>query len=267
MRKFVFLILLVFAVIFILTPVYLMVKISISPPSEILKEHPTLGIHGVTADHWKTILTAGQILPPLRKSLTVAVLSVILTLLLGIPGAYALSRLPYKLSSAILLFIFLSRMIPEIEIALPISITFIRIGLLDTDLGLTFAHTLRILPIVTWILVSSFKTIPKDLEDAAFVDGCGKIRSLLTIVIPLALPGIAVAAIFGFLGSWDEFTYAVYLSITKKTLPLVVYYYINRASFFLASSYATVITIPVIIVTYSLQKYLKAEYLAGAVKG
>jgi trehalose transport system permease protein len=267
MKKLVFIILLAFAVIFILTPVYLMVKISLSPPAEILRQHPSLGMEGVTLEHWRTVLLSGQILAPLSKSLSVAALSVILSLLLGIPGAYALSRLPFKLSSAILLFIFFSRMIPEIEIALPISITFIRVGLLDTDLGLTFAHTLRILPIVTWILVSSFRTIPRDLEDAAFVDGCSKIRSLLTIVVPLALPGIAVAAIFGFLGSWDEFTYAVYLSITKKTLPLVVYYYINRASFFLAASYATIITVPVMIVTYSLQKYLKAEYLAGAVKG
>ena len=267
MRKFVFLILLAFAVVFILTPVYLMVKISLSPPAEILKEHPSLGMEGVTLKHWKEVLFSGRILAPLRKSLTVAGLSVVFSLLLGIPGAYALSRLPFKLSGAILLFIFLSRMIPEIEIALPISISFIRLGLLDTDLGLTFAHTLRILPIVTWILVSSFKTIPRDLEDAAFVDGCSKLRSLLTIVLPLSLPGIAVAAIFGFLGSWDEFTYAIYLAIANRTLPLVVYYYINRASFFLASSYATLITIPVIIVTYSLQKYLKAEYLAGAVKG
>lgn len=267
MKKVIFAVLMIFAVIFILTPVYLMVKISISPPAELLTAHPTLGIHGITLDHWKAILSAGQIWTPLLKSLTVALLSVIFTLLIGIPGAYALSRLPIRLSGAILLFIFLSRMIPEIEIALPISISFVRIGLLDTNLGLMLAHSLRVLPIVTWILVSSFKTIPKDLEDAAFMDGCSKIGSLIRIVIPLALPGIAVAAIFGFLGSWDEFTYAVYLAITKKTLPLVVYYYINRASFFLASAYATVITIPVIIVTYSLQKYLKAEYLAGAVKG
>lgn len=244
-----------------------MVKISLSPPAEILRAHPSLGMEGITFKHWQAVLSSGQIWTPLLKSIAVALLSVIFSLLLAIPGAYALARLPFKISSAFLLFIFLARMIPEIEIALPISISFIKIGLLDTNLGLTFAHTLRILPIVTWILVSSFKTIPKDLEDAAFVDGCSKIRSLLTIVIPLALPGIAVAAIFGFLGSWDEFTYAVYLAITKKTLPLVVYYYINRSSFFLASAYATIITVPVIIVTYSLQKYLKAEYLAGAVKG
>jgi trehalose transport system permease protein len=260
-------ILIIIAVIFVLLPVYLMVKISISPPAEILTEHPSLGIGKVTFAHWRSVLSSGQIWQPLLKSLFVACLSVVFSLLLAVPGAYALSRLPYKLSSAVLLFIFFSRMIPEVEIALPISISFIKIGLLDTNLGLTLAHVLRILPIVTWILVSSFKTIPKELEDAAFVDGCSKLRSLLTIMIPLALPGIAVAAIFGFLGSWDEFTYAVYLAITKKTMPLMVYYYIHRASFFLASAYATIITIPVIIVTYSLQKYLKAEYLAGAVKG
>ena len=267
MKKIAFIFLLIIVIIFVLTPVYLMVKISFSPPAEILREHPSLGMEGITTKHWQAVLLSGQIWSPLIKSISVAFLSVIFSLSLAIPGAYALSRLPFKLSSAILLFIFISRMIPEIEIALPISIAFIRIGLLDTVLGLTFAHTLRILPIVTWILVSSFRTIPKDLEDAAFVDGCGKIKSLLKIVLPLSLPGIAVAAIFGFLGSWDEFTYEVYLAITKKTLPLVVYYYINRASFFLASAYATLITVPVIIVTYSLQRYLKAEYLAGAVKG
>lgn len=267
MKKIVFTILIIVAVVFVLTPVYLMVKMSLSPPAEILQQHPSLGIGSITFDHWKSVFGAGQIWGPLIKSFSVGIISVMLSLLLAIPGAYALARIPYKLSSAVLLFIFLARMIPEIEIALPISISFIKLGLLDTYLGLAFAHTLRILPIVTWILVSSFKTIPKDLEDAAFVDGCGKICTLLKIVLPLALPGVAVAAIFGFLGSWDEFTYAVYLCLTSKTLPLEVYYYINRASFFLASAYSTIITLPVIIVTYSLQKYLKADYLAGAVKG
>lgn len=267
MKKIIFIILLIVAILFVLTPVYLMVKISLSPAADVLTAHPVLGIKGVTFKHWQKVFSAGQIWTPLLKSLSVALLSVVFSLLIAVPGAYALSRLPVKISGAILLAIFLSRMIPEVEIALPISISFIRFGLLDTNLGLTFAHTLRILPIVTWILVSSFRTIPKDLEEAAFIDGCSKIRSLLKIILPLSLPGIAVAAIFGFLGSWDEFTYAVYLAITKKTLPLVVYYYINRASFFLASAYATIITVPVIIVTYALQKYLKAEYLAGAVKG
>lgn len=267
MKKLVFVLLLFSAVVFILAPVYLMVKISFSPPAEVLRQHPSLGMGEITLTHWQEVFASGQLWRPLAKSLLVALMSVVLSLLLAVPGAYALSRLPYRISSAVLLFVFFSRMVPEVEIALPVSITFIRAGLLDTNLGLTLAHALRVLPIVTWILVGSFRSIPRDLEDAAFVDGCGKVRSLLTIVVPLALPGIAAAAIFGFLGSWDEFTYAVFLSLTKKTLPLVVYYYINRASFFMAAAFAAVITIPVIIITYCLQKYLKAEYLAGAVKG
>ena len=264
MRRF---LLLLIITIIVLLPVYLMVKVSLSVPADILKQHPELGIARITFDHWRAVFSSGRIWPPLFKSLSVALLSVLFSLLLAIPGAYALSRLPFKLSSAILLFIFLSRMIPEIEIALPVSVTFIKLGLLDTNIGLAMVHTLRILPIVTWILLSSFKTIPCDLEDAAMVDGCSRLWTLIKIVLPLSLPGIAVATIFGFLGSWDEFTYAIFLSLTTKTLPLEVYYYISRASFFLASAYATIITIPVIIVTYSLQRYLKAEYLAGGVKG
>ncbi|NQT29824.1 MAG: carbohydrate ABC transporter permease [Candidatus Saganbacteria bacterium] len=267
MKKIIFVLLMIFAVIFVLTPIYLMVKISLSPPAEILTAHPSLGMHAITLKHWKAVIASGELLPPLSKSVIVALMSVILSLLLAIPGAYVLSRLPYRISSALLLFIFLVRMIPQIEIALPISVSFIRLGLLDTDLGLALAHTLNVLPIVTWVLVSSFKAVPADLEDQAAIDGCGKIRTLVKIVLPLSLPGIVVAAIFGFLGSWDEFIYAIYLCLANKTLPLEVYYYINRASFFIASAYATIITIPVIIVTYVMQKYLKSEYLAGAVKG
>ena len=158
-------------------------------------------------------------------------------------------------------------MFPEVAIALAISVKFIRWNLLDTVIGLTLAHLIKVLPITTWILVGVFRTIPQDLEDASLIDGCSRIGGLIRIVLPLSLPGIAVAAIFGWLGSWDEFTYAVYLCYSKRTLPLMVYYYINRANWFLSATYATAITIPVIIITYALQKYLKKGYLSGAIKG
>ena len=112
-----------------------------------------------------------------------------------------------------------------------------------------------------------FSAIPRVVDEAAFVDGATKIRSLFHVVLPLAKPGIGVALIFSFLGSWDEFIYATYLCLTNKTLPLMVYYYVSRGGWFLSSTYATVITIPVVIVTYSLQRYIKSGYLRGAIKG
>jgi len=248
---------------FILLPVYLMVQISLSPPQEILSQDAPLMIRSITLDHWKNIFASGQIAAPLLKSASVAFFSVMLGLFLALPAAYALSRFSYTVSTTILMLVFVSRMVPEVSIALPVSVTFIGWGLLNTNLGLVFAHTLRILPIMTWILVSGFKLIPKELEEACWVDGCGKLKGIIRIILPLALPSVGVAAIFGFLSSWDEFTYALYLCFSNKTLPLTVYYYVQRGSFFSSATYSLVITVPVVFATYALQRYMKAEYLAG----
>ncbi|MFH1386551.1 MAG: carbohydrate ABC transporter permease [bacterium] len=257
----------ILAILWTVLPLYIMLKISFSAPAEILQQHPPLLIHSFTLDHWQETLASGNLMPPLIKSLSVAVGATILALLISIPGAYALARLPGQLGLALISLIFISRLLPEVEIALPISISFIRLGLLDTSLGLILAHLIRILPLTTWILLNTFKTIPLELEEAAEIDGAGRLNILRKVALPLALPGIAVAGIFAFLFSWDEFIYALYLSFTHKTLPLMVYYYINRASWFDAATFASIITIPVLIVTFFLQRYLKTEYLAGAVKG
>lgn len=251
-----------------LFPMYIMVKISISDPVDILTLHPPLLIQHVTTRHWKYILgMGGAIWEPLVMSLTVATLAVLLTLAICIPGAYAISRFPKKLRYPILLSIFFTRMFPEVGIALPISVMFIRWGLFDTALGLSLAHIIRILPIATWILVGTFEVIPPDLEKAASIDGCGKIGTLWHVVLPLALPGVSVAAIFAFLMSWDEFTYAIFLLLGRPTLPIRVYYYLFRGQMFHAATFSTLITIPVVIITLFLQKYLRSGILAGAVKG
>jgi trehalose transport system permease protein len=244
-----------------------MFKVSFSPAHEVLSQSPPLLMRSITFEHWADVLSSGHLWQPLAKSLTVAIFVTILSLLIAAPAAYALSRIPNKYAMAIILFVFFARMLPEVQIALPVSITFIRLGFLDTNLGLILAHLIRVLPIVTWILLSVFKTVPVDLEDAAEVDGAGRFSIVRFVALPLAAPGIIVSAIFAFLFSWDEFIYALYLAISKKTLPLMVYYYINRAGWFEAATFSAIIAIPVLIVTMILQRRLKAEYLAGAVKG
>jgi trehalose transport system permease protein len=244
-----------------------MIRLSISDPTDILTQHPDFLLARLSSEHWTDLFATGNIWPPLRKSITVAALTAIFSLILSIPGAYGLSRLGGNVAHVLLIGIFFTRMFPEVGIALPISVDFIKRGLFDTDLGLVLAHLIRVLPISAWILVGTFKTIPPELEEAAFVDGATKMRTLTRVVLPLAKPGIGVALIFAFLGSWDEFIYATYLCLTQKTLPLMVYYYVDRGGWFLSSTYATVITIPVVLVTYALQRYIRSGYLRGAVKG
>jgi trehalose transport system permease protein len=251
---------------FLLIPIYLMVKISMSIPGEVFTQHPALLIHNVTLDHWRQIVTGGMLWLPLKKSLTVATATALLALALSAPAAYVIARMPWRWKYTTLLILFFTRMFPEVGIALPMAIRFIEWGLFDTDLGLTLAHLVRTLPITAWILVGSFEAIPREMEEAAGVDGAGHGRTLLRVILPLALPGLAVAALFAWLLSWEEFTFAVYLSLASRTLPLQVYYYVYQGNWFLTATYTTIITIPVLILTYALQRYLKAGTLAGAIK-
>ncbi|MBU7042032.1 MAG: carbohydrate ABC transporter permease [Theionarchaea archaeon] len=269
MRKYAILltILVIFFAVLMISPVYFMFKISISQPQDIFTQHPTFFIYNTTTEWWDWIFSSNEVWPPFFKSLEVATLTALFSLAIAVPGSYAISRLPTKVKYPLVLGLFFTRMFPEVGIALPISVNFISWGLLDSVLGLVIAHMIRILPLVTWILVGTFETVPRVLEEASSIDGCSRLGTLRRVVIPLAAPGIAVGTIFAWLGSWEEFTYAVYLTLAKRTLPLQVFYYINRGNWFLTATYATLTAIPVIIITYAMQKYLRAGYMAGAVKG
>jgi len=257
----------VLVVLFTFFPVYLMVKISLSSPTEVLTPHPFLGLPAMTGEHWRTLLTSGTLWPPLGKSFAVACWTMLGAVGLATPAAYVLARLPPTWKYGLLLGLFASRMVPEVGIALPIAVRFLRWGLVDTQIGLVLAHLIKVLPLVTWVLVGAFETIPVEVEEAAQVDGCHRLAVLTRVVFPLAAPGVAVAALFAWLESWNEFTYALYLSLTENTLPLQTYYYVTRGNWFDAATYATLLTVPVMIVTASLQRYLKAGYLTGAVQG
>jgi trehalose transport system permease protein len=251
---------------FLILPLYLMAKISVSVPGEVFTPHPPFGISEVTFGHWQRILSTGMLWPPLRKSLTVATTTALGAVCLSAPAAYAIARMPRRWKYTTLLSLFLTRMLPEVGIAMPIAIRFLEWRLFDTDLGLTLAHLVRTLPITVWILVGSFEAIPRDLEEAADVDGAGHGRTLVQVVLPLAQPGLTAAGLLAWLLSWEEFIFAIYLSLANKTLPLQVYYYVYQGNWFLSATYTTIITLPVLILTYALQRYLKAGYLAGAIK-
>jgi trehalose transport system permease protein len=243
-------------------PVYLMLKISFADPATFMNT----GEFSFTLDNLKRAIFSGNLWPPLRKSLTVALGTAFLSVAMAAPGSYVLAKLPRRTGYALVILIFFTRMFPEVSIALPVSLNFIRLGLFDTDLGLMMAHLIRVLPLVAWILVGTFESIPKELEEAARIDGCSQFKAFYKIALPVAKPGIIVGLIFGFLNSWDEFIYATYLCLLNKTLPLTVYYYVKRGGWFLSSTYAWIVTFPVALFTYYFQKYLQSGYLAGAVK-
>lgn len=255
-----------FAVMTIL-PLLVLLKVSISAPQDVMTARPPFWIWNPTLDHWRKVLEPETLLNPARHSLVVATGTALLAVLIAAPAAYVISRLPRGWRYGVILALLFTRMFPDVAIAMPVAIQFLRLGLNDTDLGLILAHLVPNLPFVAWILVGTFETIPRELEEAASVDGSGRLATLARVVMPLAAPGIAVAALFAWLASWNDLVYAIYLFLGERTLPLMTFYYSNRGSVFDTATFAVLLTIPVMLVTLFLQRYVESGTLSGAVKG
>ena len=262
-----FILLAVFFGIMTVLPLLVLVKVSISAPEDVMTGHPPFLIYNATLQHWRDILNSDALFSSSRHSLIVATGTAVFCVLIAAPAAYVISRLPRAWRYSMILALLFTQMFPDVGIAIPVAITFLRLGLNDTDLGLILAHLVPTLPFVAWILVGTFETIPREVEEASFVDGNGKIGTLMRIVMPLAAPGIAVGALFAWLKSWNDLVYAIYLFLGERTLPLMTFYYSNRGSVFDTATFAVLLTIPVMLVTLALQRYVEAGTLSGAIKG
>lgn len=249
-----------------LGPLYLMLKVSVSPPGEVMTARPTLLPHGLTLEHWRGLLEAGQVAAPLGKSLVTAGLVAAVALLLAAPAAYNLARLPARWRYGILLGLFLVRMLPEVSIALPVAVVFLRWGLMDSVTGLVLAHLTLVLPVAVWVLTTTFLHIPREVEEAAALDGCSPWQALWRVTLRLAVPGLTVAGLLAWLFSWEEFLLATYLTLGSKTMPLQVYYYLYQGNWFLTAAAATLMTAPVLLLTGLLQRHLRATPLVGAAR-
>jgi trehalose transport system permease protein len=253
--------------ILILVPLYILVKTSVSTLAQATAPRPSYLIESPTFANWERLAQWSVVGDPLMHSLTVATGTAVIAILLAAPFAYVAARLPGRYRYPVILGVLFTRMFPEVIIATPIAERFFGWGLNDTDFGLILAHLIRTLPLAAWILIGSFEAIPIDLEESSSVDGAGKVTTLRRVVMPLALPGIAVAAMFAWLDSWNDLLYAIYLFVTEDTLPLLTYYYANRGNVTDVATFSVLMTIPVFIITLFLQRYIQSGTLTGAVKG
>lgn len=254
-------------VLLVLFPVYLIFLVSFAPGSALFGERPPLVITSLTLQWWERVIEGGQLVAPLIKSLTVATLTTLLAILIAAPAAYVISRLRPAIAYTIVLILLVTRMFPEFTIGISVATWFARFDLIDTYLGLILAHLIGSLPFIAWILVGTFETVPRDLEEAAQIDGASKLGTLVRVVFPLAAPGIAVASLFVWLYSWNEFLYARLLTTNQNTLPLQVFQAIDRGTLQQMATVAAVLTLPILFVVYFLQRYLRPGALTGAVKG
>lgn len=158
-----------------------------------------------------------EILPSLLNSLVISAVVVLANLVLGAPAAHALARLPFRGSHTLLLMMLATRLLPAISIAIPAYIIIRSLGLLDTKLALVLVYTAITLPFTIWLLRAYFSTVDPEIEDAARLDGCTRLRALLSVVIPLAKPGLIATAVFAFMYAYGEFIFALVLTQTLNS--------------------------------------------------
>lgn len=255
-------------VLYVIYPLYILIVISISPIQYTLQSSlpPQYPQHLTLANFYAAIYKIG-LYAPLLRSLYTALIVGGMALLLGIPAAYGLSKLPIRTANLISTTLFFSNMLPAITIAIPVSVYFISLNLFDTVLGIALAQELIVLPLTVFLILGAFQGLPPDLEYQARVDGAGIFRSLFGILIPLSMGAIASAFLLAFMMSWDEFTYALIISPYPSTLPITIYNNITRGNITGTTAFSLIVTVPVLILTAVLSKFLKAEYLSGGLVG
>jgi multiple sugar transport system permease protein len=253
-----------------LVPILWILSTSLKPTGEILVTPTSLLPRHPTLDHYGVALS-GDFRRFLRNSLIAAGGAATLGILLAVPAAWGFAKLPFPGSSALLGFTIVTRVFPPIALALPFFLQFRILGLVDTHVGLIIGYLPIVLPLMIWILTGFFRDFPDDLVDAARVDGLGTLGTLVRIVLPLSLPGLGVAVLFGFLVAWNEFVIALTLTRTpaSQTMPVGIAALITQFQTLWGEmmAVAAVYLLPVLAVTLLTQRGLVRGLMAGATKG
>jgi multiple sugar transport system permease protein len=205
----------------------------------------------------------------LWNSLSITTASIVLATFLSALAAYGTSRFRFVGRNQLLLGLLIFYTIPGIAYAIPLFLVFSRLGLLDTALGLILVFTALTIPFATWVLHGYFVSIPRDLEEAAMVDGCSRLGALFRVTLPLAAPGVAATAVLTFIATWNSFLYPAILAGSRtKTLPVAVAAFITdtRIEWGQAAAVASTIIIPVLALTVAAQKFIIMGLTGGAVK-
>lgn len=208
----------------------------------------------------------------LTNSLSVAFLTILFSLILAVPAGYGLARFPIPGKEVIFLLLLAGLMIPYQALLTPLMIVFNKFGLQQTQVGLALIHTALQMPFSVYLMRTSFEAVPKDLEEAAMIDGCNSLESLWRIFLPAVMPGMTTVALFAFIQSWNEFIAALIFMNTERDFTLPVMLVASRTGVYGAVDWGmlqagVIITIlPCALLYVFLQKYYVSGFLNGAVK-
>ncbi len=251
------------------TPFFWQVRTSFTPDVELLHTSSALPSHP-TLIHYQAVAERSVMPRALGNSLAVASLTTLVALALGLPAAYGFARLPVPGKGLLLLAIVASTAFPQIATVSPLYLLLRALALRDTWTALVLANTSFALPLLIWLLAGFIREIPIEVEEAAFLDGAGRLTALRRIVLPLIAPGVASAALLTFLASWNEFLFAYTFTATEasRTVPVALALFpgVFEIPWGDIAAASILASLPPIIIVVGLQRWLVRGLVAGAMK-
>jgi ABC-type glycerol-3-phosphate transport system permease component len=264
----------IFLIGFVLVSVFPLVwifKMSIITRSELFASPPTLLPNNVVGANYGTIFGDPSFQQALINSTIISSVTTVVCLFFGSIAAYAIARLRFRFKSSVMTLILAISFFPAVAIIAPLFIQYSQVGIVNTYWAAIITDTVFALPLTVWLLVAFFKELPKDLEEAAKVDGATTIQAFRKVIVPLAAPGVFTTAILTFIFAWNEFLFANTFLFTPDTQPVTVVIP-NFASQYTTdygaqAAAAVVVTVPLVIMVLIFQRRIVSGLTAGAVKG
>jgi ABC-type glycerol-3-phosphate transport system permease component len=251
------------------TPYFWQLRTSFTPDVELLAPRSALPA-APTLAHYQAVLEHSVMPQALGNSLAVAGLTTLVALALGLPAAYGIARLPVPGKAALLLVVVACTAFPQIATVSPLYLLLRALGLRDTWTALVLANSSFALPLLIWLLAGFIRDIPVELEEAAFLDGAGRVRTLHRVILPLIAPGVASSALLTFLAAWNEFLFAFTFTATEasRTVPVALALFpgVFEIPWGDIAAASILASLPPVLIVVGLQRWLVHGLVAGALK-
>jgi multiple sugar transport system permease protein len=240
----------------VIVPIYFITLSAFSTEQAVYEYPKQLLPRDMSLDTMRFFLDSEGVIPSLQRSVIVAVLTLLIALGIGIPAGYALARFAFRGADPFRLGVVATRAFPIVILSIPLAVIFLRLGIDDTVYGVAIAHAALALPFAVLVTSSVFAGISVELEEAAMTLGCSRLSAVARIVLPLALPGLAAAAIFVFIISWNEVFAAAILTLRERTLPAQVLALLNTSPLPFKFAGGFFLLAPSLLVILVIRKYL-----------
>ena len=261
---------LIIALLWTIFPIYWMIKSSLTLNEEMYVARPPLFSNVITFDHYIDLIYNTSFMHNVWNSFVIAAITTIICLAIGILGSYAMTRLKYPGRSFFRNSIIISYLMPTAVLFVPMYVFVSSLGFYDNKYALLIIYPTFVVPYCCYMLISYFKAIPYALEEAALIDGCNRLQTLWYIIMPIALPGIAVVATFAFTMAWNEYLYAMIMTTSnvQKTATVAIsgFKYADSAIWGRIMSASVVCSLPVTLLYIAAQSMLISGKYEGSVK-